>query len=150
MPRAASPATRRTGPTGTRTVWLAELELADELWARFAIPIGLAFFFRSSAAGGVVALYPSPAGATECELDLAAWERARRRQPGAATSLEPDVEALIVNRLGGARQHAIVADRRVLPAGRPDPGAAGRASRAATPIEDAVDGFFAELRERAP
>ena len=32
---------------------------------------------------GVVALYPSPAGATESELHLAAWDELRRREPGA-------------------------------------------------------------------
>ncbi len=45
--------------------WLPDLVLSDERWASFNIPIGLAFFMRSSVAGGVVALYPSPAGATE-------------------------------------------------------------------------------------
>ena len=48
--------------------------MPDERWASFAIPIGLAFFMRSSVAGGVVALYPSPAGATESQLDLGAWD----------------------------------------------------------------------------
>ena len=33
------------------------------------LPIGLAFMIRSSVSGGIVALYPSPAGATESELD---------------------------------------------------------------------------------
>ena len=40
----------------------------------FQIPIGLAFFMRSSVSGGVVAFYPSPAGATESELSLEAWD----------------------------------------------------------------------------
>ena len=38
-------------PTGSRTVWLDGLDLSDELWASFRIPIGLAFFFQSSAGG---------------------------------------------------------------------------------------------------
>ena len=38
---------------------------------------------RSSVTGTVVALYPSPAGATESELDLDGVGRAVRRQPGA-------------------------------------------------------------------
>ena len=54
---------------------------------------------RSSVTGAMVALYPSPAGATECELD--------RCTPGTGSSprnpvlerLEPDAEALVVNRL---------------------------------------------------
>jgi hypothetical protein len=48
-------------PTGTRTLRLEGFELSDELWAQFQIPIGLAFFFVSDEAGGVAALYPSPA-----------------------------------------------------------------------------------------
>jgi hypothetical protein len=40
----------------------------------FQIPIGLAFLLRSSVSGGVVALYPSPVGATESELELTAWD----------------------------------------------------------------------------
>ena len=61
-------------PAGSRTAWLEGFELSDELWASFRIPIGLVFFFRSSTVGGVVAMYPSPAGTTECELDLGPWD----------------------------------------------------------------------------
>ena len=86
-------------PAGSRTAWLDGFELPDELWASFRIPIGLVFFFRSSTAGGVVAMYPSPAGTTECELDLGPWERLVAANP-VLEGLETDVEALIVNRLG--------------------------------------------------
>jgi hypothetical protein len=99
-------------PTGTRTVWLEELDLSDEHWASFRIPIGLAFFFHSSVggpdgAGGLVAFYPSPAGTTECEFDLGPWQQLVAANP-VLDGLEPDAEALIVNRLADARQHAIV------------------------------------------
>jgi uncharacterized protein DUF5947 len=97
---------RQFRPTGTRVVWLDGLELPDELWASFSIPIGLAFFLHSSATGGIVSLYPSPAGATESELDPAAWRDLARANPILA-SLEPDAEALIVNRTSEPRQHAI-------------------------------------------
>ena len=93
-------------PSGTRVVWLDDFELSDELWARFQIPIGLAFFLRDSAAGRVVALYPSPAGATESELDLDAWDELGAANPALA-DLEADAEALIVNRMGEPPQHAI-------------------------------------------
>ena len=52
-------------PTGNRTLWLPDLEVPDELWASFQIPIGLAFFMESTVTACVVAMYPSPGGATE-------------------------------------------------------------------------------------
>ena len=66
------------------------------------IPVEMAFFFHSSAAGRVVAFYPSPLGATESLLDLDAWD------DRVLTELEPDVEALLVNRTRGRREHWIV------------------------------------------
>jgi uncharacterized protein DUF5947 len=96
----------RYRPTGSRTVWLDDLDLPDDLWAEFDIPIGLAFFMRSSATGGVVGLYPSPAGATECELDLDAWGRLVAANP-VLDDLDPDAEALIVNRLADPHVHVI-------------------------------------------
>ena len=118
-------------PTGTRTLRLEGFELSDELWAQFQIPIGLAFFFVSDVADGVVALYPSPAGATECELYLAAWNELVAANPVLA-DLEPEVEALIVNRLADPPVHAIVPiDRCYELVGMIK--AAGRGSRAGTP-----------------
>ena len=69
-----------------------DFSLPEEVWAGFRIPIGLAFLFRSSVTGGMVAFYPSPAGATESELELDAWDGAGRANPLLET-LEPDVEA---------------------------------------------------------
>src|ERR1700710_2124179 len=40
---------------------LVNFKLTDEQWANFALPINLAFFFQSSVADRVIALYPSPA-----------------------------------------------------------------------------------------
>jgi hypothetical protein len=48
----------------------------------------------------VSAFYPSPAGATECRLDLAAWDRLTAAHPLLAAA-EPDVEAVLITR-GGA------------------------------------------------
>ncbi|MGH2967830.1 MAG: DUF5947 family protein [Solirubrobacteraceae bacterium] len=93
-------------PVGNRTLWLDDVRIADEQWAAFQIPIGLAFFMVSSVSGGVVALYPSPAGATESELRLEAWEAVCAANPVLA-ELEPDTEALIVNRLAERPQHLI-------------------------------------------
>jgi hypothetical protein len=96
----------RYRPTGSRTLWLEPFELSDELWAAFQIPIGLAFFMRSTSTGTIVGLYPSPAGATECELDLDAWDRLVAANP-MLEDLDPDAEALIVNRLATPHLHAI-------------------------------------------
>ena len=73
-------------PVGNRTVWLEDFALTDEQWAAFELPIGLAFLMISSVTGGVVALYPSPAGATESELDLRGVGRRLRRQPASSSS----------------------------------------------------------------
>lgn len=86
----------RYRPTGSRTLWLEGFALPDDLWAAFQIPIGLAFFMRSSESGRVVGLYPSPAGATECELDLEAWDRLAVSYPLLA-GLAPDTEAIFVH-----------------------------------------------------
>ena len=69
------------------------LDRAD--WDDLQIPVGLAFLFRNSVQGKVVAFYPSPAGATESELSLASWDRIQSRNPALGTLL-PDVEALLV------------------------------------------------------
>jgi hypothetical protein len=71
--------------------------LSDAEWAELRIPVGLAFFFRNSALGHLVASYPSPAGVTECELDLAAWDRLAARHP-LLRAMAPDVEAILVAR----------------------------------------------------
>jgi hypothetical protein len=95
-------------PTGNRTLWLPDLELPDELWASFQIPIGLAFFMESTVTGCVVAMYPSPAGATESELHFESWNRMRELNP-VLGSMEPDIEGLIVNRLSEPPMHVIAA-----------------------------------------
>jgi hypothetical protein len=100
--RSADPELR---PAGVRTVWLDELELPDELWAGFRIPIGLAFFIRPGE-GEVAALYPSPAGVTESAVDPTSWARLVALNP-VLEGLEPDSEALIVNRISTPHQHAI-------------------------------------------
>lgn len=76
----------------------------DAIWNALAIPIGLAFFFRSSAAGKVVAIYPSPAGAMESLLDLKPWEELARDNP-ALGRMKEDIQALLVNRVGDTREY---------------------------------------------
>jgi Family of unknown function (DUF5947) len=83
----------RTVPGRVRRDPLAPLTEAE--WAELQIPVAIAFFFVNSALGRVIASYPSPAGVTECELDLAAWDRLAAAHP-LLGALEPDVEAILV------------------------------------------------------
>jgi Fe-S cluster biogenesis protein NfuA len=134
-------------PTGTRTLWLEDFDLDDETWSAFGIPIGLAFFLNSGSVGGIAALYPSPAGATESELPLDAWERLEAANP-ILGELEPDAEALIVNRIADPPQHAIVPiDECYRLIGLIKSRWSGISGGAA--IESAVPEFFAELRSQA-
>jgi hypothetical protein len=86
---------------------LPGFHLEDARWEELRIPVGLAFFFRSSTAGRVVAFYPSPAGATESLIQLDAWQEIERDNPPLAR-MQPDVEALLVRRIGTLREQYLV------------------------------------------
>ena len=90
-----------------RRLRLDDLPLDDVMWAELRLPVDIAFFHHSSRHGRVVAHYPSPMGATESQLDLAAWGLLVAEEPLLDT-LEPDTEALLVNRARGARRHWLV------------------------------------------
>ncbi|HEY2853766.1 MAG TPA: DUF5947 family protein [Gemmatimonadaceae bacterium] len=95
----------RLVPDGVRRT--TAIEISDAMWASLAIPVDLAFFFFDTAAGHMVALYPSAVGVTESRLSLADWEDVARACPSFA-HLEPDVEALLVNRTREAREEWLV------------------------------------------
>lgn len=86
---------------------LGDTGLSDAAWAELAIPVAMAFFFFDTAVGRIVALYPSALGVTESRLSLSAWATIAQQTPSIA-SLEPDVEALLVNRTRGAREEWVV------------------------------------------
>ena len=90
-----------------RRLRIDDLELDDVAWADLRLPVELAFFFHSSPAGRVQAFYPSPMGATESLLGLDAWRDLEAANP-VLTTLEPDVEALLVHRARGERRHHLV------------------------------------------
>lgn len=92
---------------GRSVRYLADFHQTDAQWDSLGIPIGLAFFFHSSPQGKVVALYPSPAGPTESRLDLAAWSAMIDENPS-LREMQPDVEALLVDRIGAARDYYLV------------------------------------------
>lgn len=89
-----------------RVRMLADFRMTDAQWDGLMIPINMAFFYKSSVDGKVVALYPSPAGATESLLALDAWEEIVAENP-VLNSMETDVEALLVNRMAQARSSAV-------------------------------------------
>jgi hypothetical protein len=86
-----------------RIEFLPGFRLSDELWEGLHIPINLAFFFRDSSADRVLAMYPSPAGATESLLSLESWQDLIVANP-VLREFEADVEALLVNRVGPTRE----------------------------------------------
>lgn len=90
-----------------RRLRLDDFAMSDAQWDSFQIPVGIAFFCYSTPAGRQVAFYPSPAGPVESLLPLGTWDELAAANP-ALTTLEPDVEALLINRARGAR-HAFVA-----------------------------------------
>jgi len=81
----------------------ADFQMTDMQWQGLGVPIALAFFFYSSQAKEVITMYPSPAGATEAQLPNEAWEALAETNP-ILRDLAPDVEALLVNRINGARE----------------------------------------------
>jgi hypothetical protein len=134
-------------PTGNRTLWLADFDLPEELWAQFRIPIGLAFFMHSSVTSCVVAMYPSPAGATESELHFETWNRLVELNP-VLSSMEPDAEALIVNRMSEPHAFAIAPiDRCYMLVGLIKASWEGISGGAG--VEEAIAGYFEHLRARA-
>jgi hypothetical protein len=91
----------------SRRVWLLhDFQISEGEWEQLLIPINMAFFFYSSVHGRMVTLYPSPAGAVESLLPLDAWSEIVDNNP-MLNKLEPDIEALLVNRVGHSRGSAL-------------------------------------------
>lgn len=88
------------------TFALKNFQITDAQWENFSVPINLAFFFHNSVTGKIVALYPSPAGATESLLTLETWNELTSENP-VLSGIQPDVEALLINRVGKTRAYFI-------------------------------------------
>ncbi len=85
-----------------RIRFLPDFRMTDGQWESLMVPINMAFFYQSSKAGRVIATYPSPAGATESQLELEAWDQIVTDNLE-LLDMQADVEALLVNRLGAQR-----------------------------------------------
>jgi hypothetical protein len=72
-----------------------DFTLGPGQWDELEIPVSLAFLFRNSLQHRTIAFYPGPAGATESELTLAAWDSVVAANPQLCV-LEPDIEALLI------------------------------------------------------
>src|SRR5688572_23305390 len=111
------------------------------------ILINMAFFFQSSAAGKGIVLYPSDAVATGSLLAFESCQQIVACTP-VLQDMEPDTEALLVNRVWGAADHFIVpideCYRLVGLIRTKWKGLAG-----GTEVWEAINSFFAELRKRA-
>jgi hypothetical protein len=90
-----------------RRLRLDDLELTDAMWEELRLPVDIAFVLRTDREPRVQAFYPGPMGATESQLRLEAWDELEAANPVLAT-LEPEVEALLVDRAHGARRHWLV------------------------------------------
>lgn len=122
----------------------AGFTLSDAQWEALQIPVGMAFFLHNSVQERIIACYPSPAGATESELDLSSWT------PGVgacalARELAPDVEALLVRRDHACLLVPIDACYRLVGLVRRH----WRGFDGGSEAWAAIDAYFAELTARA-
>jgi hypothetical protein len=90
-----------------RLLRLSEVDPSDALWESLSIPINLAFFYRIGDSGKVLAMYPSPAGATESLLPIDAWKDLTATCE-TLRHMQSDVEALIINHIGKRRDCFLV------------------------------------------
>jgi len=90
-----------------RRLRLDGFQMSDQAWEELRIPVDMAFFFHSSAAERVLAYYPGAMGPIESQLELRSWRDLERANP-ILSELEADVEALLVNRVRGARGYWLV------------------------------------------
>ena len=98
----SSQASSRFRRVPRRIRFLPGFQISDAQWEGLMIPIELAFFFKSESTGKVSAFYPGPAGAIESLLSLETWTDIEDENP-ALRELQPEVEALIANRVGANR-----------------------------------------------
>jgi len=96
----------------------SDFAFSQAQWEDLSVPVDLVFFLRQSGVaesaassptsdGQLVVCYPSPAGATESELDFGAWDKIAAANPALA-GVEPDIEAVLVRRHGPDRFSCLI------------------------------------------
>ena len=127
--------------------YLDDFQLTDLQWESLMLPIQLAFFFQSTPDKRLLALYPSPAGATESTLPLDSWDEIVSSNP-ILQDLQPDVEALLVNRVRDNREYFVAPiDKCYELVGLIRLKWTGLSG--GTEAWKAIDGFFADLKQNA-
>lgn len=86
---------------------LLDFRLDDQTWLGLDLPINLVFFLHSSQAGRIIAHYPSPAGVTETAPPADVWQMIVEDNP-VLQSMQPGVEALLVDRIGSPSAYYLV------------------------------------------
>jgi hypothetical protein len=131
-----------------RYLHFAGFTIDDRTWDELQIPVGLAFLFRNSVQDRTIAFYPGPAGATESELPLDAWDTIVQANPELAVLL-PDVEALLVRRSNGpdGSCHLVPIDACYELVGRLR--TLWRGFDGGREAHEAMDAFFAQVKERS-
>lgn len=89
-----------------RVVRVSSLATADAAWRLLGVPVGVAFFVKSSRTDEVRAHYPGALGAVMSAVTPEAFAALEQAHPELRT-MAPDVEALVVSRVEGAREHWI-------------------------------------------
>jgi len=109
--------------------------------------VNMVYIFRDTAAKRVMAYYPSPAGATESLLSLECWQELVSNNP-ILNHLEPDVEALLINRVRDVREYYIVPiDTCYLLVGLIR--VSWKSLSGGEEVWKAIGGFFADLRAKS-
>lgn len=141
------PAKGNYKPLPQRYLRLEDFNLPDELWADFLIPVNMAFFVMSTLRQGTVAYYPAPTGATESKLKMEPWQELKLLNP-ILNDLNPDLEALLINRLEDSNQYFIVpvdSCYKLIGMIR----IAWKGIFGGTEVNQVINNFFKELNERS-
>jgi Family of unknown function (DUF5947) len=134
-------------PLPQRYLHLDDFNMPDQLWSDFLIPVNMAFFVRSTVRMGTVAYYPAPTGATESKLKMDAWSELVEANP-ILNDLAPDLEALLVNRLGDEGDYYMVpvdSCYKLIGMIR----IAWKGIFGGKEVNDIINTFFSELKEKA-
>lgn len=131
-----------------RRVALGRDQITAQQWDRLEVPVSVAFFFHNSEIGHVVALYPGPGGATESTLPLETWDDLVASVP-VLTTLEPDVEAVLVRGERGSGNEAFIVPIDSCYELTGQLRSVWRGIAGGSEAREAIDTYFAELTRRA-